>query len=158
MKNKTLKLISARVKRNRTEKIINQKAKREIKKWVLRKGYLDRDKGLEETAVEFGLAPEQLAHFCSSVLGEPFLSLRKRLRIEEAKRILKNEPDTPYAVAGARAGIWNKSNFRTQFREMTGMSPAEFRRYNSSPKLKRIIRKLNVRHFIRHTSFWRCNP
>ena len=124
------------------ERKVNAKIKRNMKKWVDRKGYHEFEKSLEMVAEEFEVSDEQLSYFCSKVLGESFLTLRKRLRIEEAMKILRKDREINFAALSILVGIPNKSNFRTQFREFVGMTPAEYRQYHSLSLFGKLVFKI----------------
>lgn len=74
-----------------------------------------------------GITSDQLFHYCIEEKGEDFRTWRTRLRIEEAKKQLIAEPDTPFSVIARRVGINDRSNFSRLFREQTGMLPSEYR-------------------------------
>lgn len=50
------------------------------------------------------------------------------LRIEEAKNLLRNNPDMPVSQIGAMVGLPDKSNFGRQFSRLTGKSPQAWRK------------------------------
>jgi AraC-like DNA-binding protein len=50
------------------------------------------------------------------------------LRIEEAKKLLQNNPDMPVSQIGAMVGLPDKSNFGRQFTRLTGKSPQAWRK------------------------------
>ena len=54
-----------------------------------------------------------------------FRTWRIALRIEEAKRLLREEK-VPVATVHKMVGVADKSNFHKQFRQVTGMTPREF--------------------------------
>lgn len=51
-----------------------------------------------------------------------------QLRIEEAKNLLKNNPDLPVSQIGTMIGLPDKSNFGRQFSRLTGKSPQAWRK------------------------------
>jgi transcriptional regulator GlxA family with amidase domain len=55
------------------------------------------------------------------------MSWRKDLRIREARHLLLDYPDLPVSVIGEMAGIVDKSNFKRQFCQATGMTPRRWR-------------------------------
>ena len=59
--------------------------------------------------------------------GKNFLQWRKEIRIDEAKRLLVKDKTIPTAIIGEEVGISDKSNFKRQFREITGCTPAQWR-------------------------------
>ena len=51
----------------------------------------------------------------------------QEIAIEEAKKLLLEDRDIPTLIIGEAVGICDKSNFRRQFKEITGCTPAEWR-------------------------------
>ena len=58
------------------------------------------------------------------------LPMNQDLRIEEAKELLIQEPETPVCHIGFAIGFNDKSNFRQQFRKTVGCTPTEWRERN----------------------------
>ena len=48
--------------------------------------------------------------------------------LEEAKRMLLDHPEMPACQVGRALGITDKSNFRHQFKSVTGLTPTEWRK------------------------------
>ncbi len=57
-----------------------------------------------------------------------FRTWRTSLRIEEAKRLMKIYPDEPMSVIGRRVGIYDRSNFCRQFKELVGETPQKWKK------------------------------
>lgn len=70
---------------------------------------------------------EELNSYCRQVLGMNFLSWKKRLRIDEARLLLVSRPEMSASAIGKEVGIFDKSDFRRQFRSIVGCSPVEYR-------------------------------
>ena len=49
------------------------------------------------------------------------------MRIEDAKRLLMEQPEIPVRHIGYIIGFSDKSNFRRQFKEVVGCTPSEWR-------------------------------
>ena len=58
--------------------------------------------------------------------GESFPSYINGIRLEEAVSLLRNEPDLTLANVAEEVGM-NLANFRIQFKQRYGMTPAEYR-------------------------------
>lgn len=97
-----------------------------IEQWIEGKCWL-RDASLQQAADEAGVPQERFSRYFRRELGKSFLQWRKEARINEAKVLLLKEKETPTAIIGEAVGINDKSNFRRQFRELTGMTPAQWR-------------------------------
>lgn len=98
-----------------------------VEAWVLDKGYTRPLAGGREVAADIGVPADQLTLFIRKEAGMPLLSWRKKLRIREAQQLLIDHPELPLSVIGEMVGIDDKSNFRRQFIDETGMSPRQWR-------------------------------
>ena len=98
-----------------------------LERWVAQRRYAVPDATLGDVAEEIGVSQVQLSFYFRVILGIRFSTWRKRIRIRDAKILLIQEPDKSLASIGEAVGIADKSDFRRQFREIVGMSPAEYR-------------------------------
>ena len=98
-----------------------------VQSWVQTKAYCLPDPGIDEVAARLGVDRDQLTDYCNYVLHKNFLTWRKELRIEEAKRLLFAAPDRNLSLLAESLGV-DRSNFRRQFQEVTGMPLTEWRR------------------------------
>ena len=98
-----------------------------LKAWVTEKGYRKPHRTVNETAGELGTDGVLLHHYFRDRLHTDFRTWRTRLRLEEACRLLIEEPDTHAADIGLRVGFSNRSNFARQFRAHFGCTPGEWR-------------------------------
>ena len=99
-----------------------------VNRWVRGKGYRMPDVTIEESASRIGCSSAQLYRYCIQRLGKDFRTWRMQLRIEDAKVLLVQEPDTSASHIGRMVGINDRSNFLRQFASVTGMTPLEWRR------------------------------
>ncbi len=58
--------------------------------------------------------------------GDSFPTYINRIRMEEAVKLLREEPDTTIAAVAEEVGL-NLANFRIQFKQQYGITPAEYR-------------------------------
>jgi two-component system response regulator YesN len=84
---------------------------------------LDRN----EIAGAFHLAPEYLAKLYKKKTGVYLKDYIREYRVEQAKRLLRDEDVLISDVAGA-VGFDNFSYFSTIFRKYVGVTPNEYRR------------------------------
>ena len=96
--------------------------------WVKGKGYRLPLRTLHDAAPRIGVPPVILHRYFRQVKGCDFRSWRMRLRIEDAKVQLLQEPDTPASTIARRLGMLDRSNFMRQFQACTGVSPEQWRR------------------------------
>lgn len=98
-----------------------------VERWIELKCWL-RDASLQQAADEALVSKECMSRYFRRVYGKGFLQWRKEARINEAKTLLLKEKEIPTAIIGEAVGINDKSNFRRQFKELTGMTPAQWRK------------------------------
>lgn len=121
-----MRFYSAAVEPSQRE--VNEKIARKFHLWVAEKRYCKTDQTMADVADEFGVSVEALAFYFSNVVGERFGAVRKRLRLEEARRLICENPDCKIVHIANKVGIPDKCNFRKQFHEMYGYSPSEWRK------------------------------
>ena len=97
-----------------------------IQKWVNGKGYRMPDTNQEQVAERIGITPGALSRFFHHK-NQDFRSWRTSLRIEDAKRQILEEPQTPFSVICKRVGISDRSNFSRQFKAVTGKTPGQWK-------------------------------
>ena len=105
---------------------VNADVIKKVEKWIIDKRW-NEDRSMLETAGDIGVSQEQLSLYFRVVIGKAFLHWRKEIRIEEAKNLLLKDKSVPMLIIAESVGINDKSNFRRQFKEVTGYTPAEWR-------------------------------
>ncbi len=85
------------------------------------------DLRLENVAEHVGLSTFRIAHMVKDFTGRTILQHVKRLRTEKARRLLEDTSLTCAEIA-YEVGFSDQSFFTRQFREMTGTTPAKYRR------------------------------
>lgn len=116
------------IKDNISNRKIIAKVGTKLDEWVENGSYLESYDSMNEILDELGLTNEELSFYCSSVLKKKFLTWRKELRINEAKKLLLQHPDAPACHIGFAVGLFDKSNFRHQFKAIVGCTPTEWRK------------------------------
>ena len=99
-----------------------------LARWVDDKGWRVPVRTVGEAAERLGTDSETLYYYFERRVGMDFRTWRTRLRLEDAMRLLREEPDAPAADIAARVGFSNRSNFNNQFRTYTGLTPGEWRK------------------------------
>ena len=91
--------------------------------------YLQAGLRLEDLARELGLKPYQVSEILNLGVGSTFYDHINGLRIEEAKRRLRDPNCAHMNILGIAtdSGFNSKSVFNKTFREHTGMTPSKFR-------------------------------
>ncbi|MBQ3439373.1 MAG: AraC family transcriptional regulator [Bacteroidales bacterium] len=95
--------------------------------WVAQGGWRLPRRTLSEAAADLGTDTVTLHHYFQERTGLDFRTWRTRLRLEEAARLLVEEPETKVLDIAERVGFSNRSNFSRQFLAYTGMTPARWR-------------------------------
>ncbi|MCQ2182471.1 MAG: helix-turn-helix domain-containing protein [Bacteroidales bacterium] len=113
--------------RTRRLYVADEKTREGLERWLREKKHTIPSTGMEDVAEEIGVSSLQLSYYFRVVVGEPFLSWRKEKRILDAQALLVKYPEKSIAAIGEAVGIPDKSNFKKQFKSVTGMSPKDFR-------------------------------
>ena len=112
---------------SKEEALIGDKILDALYRWTAQQKYCVSYPSYDELARDLDVSREQLGWFFSEVLGDKFLSFRKRQRLTYAAFLLRNNATMPAAAAGQKAGITDKSDFRRQFAEVFRMTPENWR-------------------------------
>ena len=109
------------------EALIGDKILDALYHWTAEQKYCLNYQSYDDMAQDLDVSREQLGWFFSEVLGDKFLSFRKRQRLAFVAFLLRKDATMPAAAAGQKAGIADKSDFRRQFTEVFKMSPEDWR-------------------------------
>ena len=85
------------------------------------------DKTREEIAEELNTSKEMLHMFFATRMNVDFKTWRTRLRIEEAKTLLLDNPEMSINIVAELSGFSDRSNFHRQFTKIVGCSPKQWR-------------------------------
>lgn len=96
-----------------------------IDRWVESKQYVRSDQTVEEIAAELGTTHAVLKSYFANRVHTPFRTWRQDLRLEEAKRLLR-EKEVSTSIVHTMVGISDKSNFYKIFCKQVGMTPQEY--------------------------------
>ncbi|HYE07443.1 MAG TPA: AraC family transcriptional regulator [Planctomycetota bacterium] len=96
-----------------------------VERAVLRS--LARPPALADLAATVDLSPSALSHRFQRETGMSVMARVRWLRIREARRLL-SEPDATVAAVARAVGFSSPFHLSRVFRQVTGMSPGEFRR------------------------------
>jgi AraC-like DNA-binding protein len=93
--------------------------------------YLDRHYAgpvsLDAAAKAAGLSRFRTAHLLKETTGQTLIQHLKRLRVDEAVRLLETTTRS-YADIAASLGFADQSHFIRQFKDLTGATPGQYRR------------------------------
>ncbi len=93
------------------------------------RNFLNPEISLEFMANELNLSAGHLSKIINTELGVSFKDYLNNLRIEEAKRYLKDPDFSNYTLVaiGLEAGFNSKSAFNASFKKITGLTPSQYR-------------------------------
>jgi transcriptional regulator GlxA family with amidase domain len=108
----------------RQEKEPPKPRQRDLSTFILE--HLDEPLPVERIAAGVGMSPRTLSRFCREHLGETPAELVRRLRLEEARRLLEETP-LPLKDVTARTGLGDTSTMWRVFTRRLGVTPAAYR-------------------------------
>jgi len=92
------------------------------------KHFQNEDLNLSTLAESLELSSHQLSELINSHFGYGFPRYIREQRIEEAKRLLIDQRQASILAISMETGFKSQSNFYTAFKEITGLSPGQFRK------------------------------
>jgi AraC-like DNA-binding protein len=93
--------------------------------------FRDSDISLSSVAERLSMTPHQLSQMLNERMNTGFWDFMNRYRVEEAKRLLRDNPDANIISVCFQVGFNSKSSFNSAFKKMTGMTPREFKQSGS---------------------------
>lgn len=93
------------------------------------KAYLDTQLSLESLAAQLGLSKHDLSQVINEQLEVNFFTLVNQYRIDEFKRLLKNEKFAHFTMLGIalESGFNSKSSFNSVFKKLEGITPGAYK-------------------------------
>lgn len=91
------------------------------------KPFLEPDFSLPELAEQMKVTVHQLSQVINEGLGKSFFEMTAEYRIEEAKRLLREQANIKIEEIAGQVGYNSKSSFNTSFKKITGKTPSEWR-------------------------------
>lgn len=92
--------------------------------------YKNPDLNISMIAEQFNLTPSYLSKLYKQESGESILNYISKVRVEEAKHLLVDSELTNIEVAMA-VGILNDTSFNRVFKNIEGITPGKYRKYNT---------------------------
>jgi len=109
-----------------------------LEEWVLFRKYWNDGEDVDALAAGIGVPRDEIIIFIRGWVGERFLTMRKRLRVQDAGELLLSRPEMSMADIARTVGFQDKSDFRHAFTDEKGMSPRLWRECKGSRILFRI--------------------
>jgi AraC-like DNA-binding protein len=91
------------------------------------KMYQNENLRLADIADELAIHPHQCSRVLNESFGQSFHDFINSFRIEEAKRLLKDNPEMSVLDIAFYVGFGSKSSFHKYFLKLTGLTPVSFR-------------------------------
>ena len=110
--------------------------------WILFRKYRDAEEDIDSLAERMGVTREEITSFMHGWMGERFLTVRKRLRVQDAAELLTGSPELSPSDIARIVGFQDKTDFRRAFATEKGMTPHQWRKCRGSRVLFRINRIL----------------
>jgi AraC-type DNA-binding domain-containing proteins len=104
------------------ELVIKLTERMKIEKPFLQPGF-----SLPDLARQLNVSVHTLSQVINDGLGKSFFEMTAEYRIEEAKSLLKSQPNIKVEEIAEQVGYNSKSSFNTAFKKLTGKTPGEFR-------------------------------
>jgi len=90
--------------------------------------YKDTDVKLQSVANNIHISTHKLSQLLNDNLGKSFNSFINDHRVEEAKRLLRENDQFTLEAIGFESGFSSKSSFYATFKKSIGQTPAEFKK------------------------------
>ncbi|HYC85346.1 MAG TPA: helix-turn-helix domain-containing protein [Chryseosolibacter sp.] len=91
------------------------------------KPFLRPDFSLPDLAQQVGTSVHILSQVINAGLQKSFFEMTAEYRVEEAKRLLRQQSNIKVEEIAERVGYNSKSSFNTAFKKITGTTPSDFR-------------------------------
>lgn len=111
---------------------ISEKMRPLVEKWVNEKRYCREGLNIKEVAMEMGTNHNYLSQYINNDLNTTFQIWLNTLRIEESKILLTSKERLSIEEIGIKVGIPQNYNFSRWFKQLTEMTPFQYRRTHSS--------------------------
>ncbi|WP_375562945.1 helix-turn-helix domain-containing protein [Bernardetia sp. OM2101] len=92
------------------------------------KPYLDPELSLQKLAVAVNLSEKQLSGLINQHIGKHFFDYINEFRINDAKQLLKQQPNLTVLEILYEIGFNSKSSFYTAFKKETNLTPTKYRK------------------------------
>ncbi|PWK27967.1 AraC-like DNA-binding protein [Arcicella aurantiaca] len=92
------------------------------------KPFLSDSFSMPALAKQLSVSPHHLSQILNESLGQTFFDFTAQHRIQEAQKLLLENPNLKIEEIAERVGYNSKSAFNTAFKKFTGVSPSQFRK------------------------------
>lgn len=117
-------------KTNRVSPDLKNKLEPSVNRWVESKKFMEQDITIKDVATDIGTNHNYLSKYLNSVIGMTFSVWLHTLRIDESKKLLVGPDKLSIEDIGKRVGIPEIYNFSRWFKNLTGVTPQQYRKSN----------------------------
>ncbi len=110
------------------EKLASEIHEKIITLFEVKKIYTTPNLTLPTLAEELNIRPQLLSQFLNDNVKKSFTQFINEYRVEEAKRLLKENTDLKIDAVGMECGFNSSSTFYSAFKKITGITPASFQK------------------------------
>ena len=107
-----------------------EKLESKIELWIAEKKFCRPELTIKKVAEEIGTNHNYLSAHLNRNLGVNFQTWLNTLRVEEGKHLLLSEPRMSIEEIAAKVGFNQNYNFSKWFKQLTGLTPFQFRKQN----------------------------
>ena len=107
---------------------LSEKMEPIVQKWINDKKYCREGLNIKDVALEMGTNQNYLSQYINNNLGMTFQIWLNTLRIEESKILLTSKEKMSIEEIGIKVGIPQNYNFSRWFKQLTEMTPFQYRR------------------------------
>lgn len=125
-KNESLEIKPEPQPKKRVE--LPEKIGKKVDEWIDNKSYCRPDLNIKDVASEIGTNQNYLSVYLNNHLNMTFQTWLNTLRIEESKKILLMPEKKSLEAVGIEVGIPESYNFSRWFKNITGMTPFQYRK------------------------------
>ncbi len=106
----------------------NEIIKERLAEWMRQKGFLNSRITIIQLSKIIGVNRTYLSNHINTTYGVNFNLWINRMRIEEAKRLIKLTPKRNLSEIAVQIGFTDLAHFSKQFKYQEGVSPSEWRK------------------------------
>ena len=93
---------------------------------LIKEHFMDSEYSRDDLAMEMGISSSSLYNKVKTTTGLTIIAFTNKLRLEEAKRIIKAEPEVTMAEVAIRAGFNTPKYFSKCFKDAFGIYPRDY--------------------------------
>lgn len=101
-----------------------------VDEWIKDKRYLGHEVGIEILGKDLGINRTYISNYINDTYHCNFNTWLHRMRIEDAKKIISENPDLNMGQIAVMTGYNDQAHFSKQFKFVAGISPMKWKKGN----------------------------